>query len=364
MKKYKNIQILRVFACLGVFVTHLAPKMGISGLAATVANFGASGVYLFFVISGFLACKSTQGTQGNRGKYLLSYYIKRGFKILPLYYAVVIYNLLLHTFLLQDVTPDPGGLYWLRYFLLTNAYVPAPDNFWGNLSATWTISLFLVFYLCAPFFNLFFTWAERLGEIKKSGQRKGAQQNGRQHGAGGVYAALFLYLAALLLRHIWVAAGLSSYMMIFYYLHFFVLGMLAGKLAEYFPSKTAALAMLALGAGLWLVQWFSGIGVDDFISLSWIFAAILLISLPFDEKKRSPAGKAVALLDQYSYEIYLVHAVVLDGIELLQGKIVMPAAVVLLSAVGLTAAGAYFARLLIEKPAEKLGRRLVTALRI
>lgn len=369
MKRYQNIQILRVLACLGVFVTHLAPRLGMQGMAARIANFGASGVYLFFVISGFLACHPTAGggrpvagqpsaAQPNGGgvrwKTLIAYYIKRAMKILPLYYAVVVYNILLHTFILQDVTPDPQGLCWLRYFFLTNAFIPAPDNFWGNLSATWTISLFWVFYLLAPFFNTFFQWAARMG---------GSASKRAEYAA--VWPAVLLYLGTLALRYVWVAAGLSAYMMVFYYLHFFVLGMLAKVLAEQFGGPKAGLTAAALGAAIWAVLQIADIGNDEFICLSWVFAAVLLLSLDMSwpmEKSDGWPARLIDVLDEHSYAIYLVHAVVIDGILLLQGKLALPKIAVLVIALSLTAAGAYLARRLIEKPAEKLGRRLVSAL--
>ena len=134
---------------------------------------------------------------------------------------MVLCNIVLHTFILQDVTPDPGGLYWLRYFLLTNAFVPAPDNFWGNLSATWTISLFVVFYVTAPL------WRRLVRGIKS--------------GAA-------VYLAALVLRYIWAQAECSAYMMVFYYLHFFLLGMLIWQLKEKMEPVQSALALGICGA--------------------------------------------------------------------------------------------------------------------
>lgn len=350
MKRYDNIQIFRVAACLGVFVTHLAPRMGITGQAAAIANFGASGVYLFFIISGFLACADPKIRAGGSGKEILSYYMKRLLRILPLYYAVILYNMALHILILRDVPQDPAGLYWLRYFLLTNAFLPAPDNFWANLGATWTISLFAVFYLLAPFLV-------RLAGIGKK--------------ETGLLRTGLLYLAALLLRYAWVGAGLSSYMMIFYYLHFFVLGMLVWQLAQAGEKGQSglmsALFMAVLSGMLWCTFRFSGAGNDYFIVLSWIFAVVMLLTKDFSWKKEESQKtgriqRAFQVLDQYSYAVYLVHAAVIDGIGLLQAHVDLPAAGVLVIAVFLTAAGAYLAHLLIEKPVKKWGRRLVETL--
>lgn len=346
MKKYDNIQLFRVTACLGVFVTHLAPKMGITGQAAALANSGASGVYLFFLISGFLACTAREIQPGGGIRGVLIYYVKRLVRILPLYFAVILYNMALHILVLQDVPADPDGLYWLRYFFLTNAFLPAPDNFWGNLSATWTVSLFCVFYLLAPL----------LVRLMR-----------------GIRSAILVYSLTLFLRYLWTAAGLSDYMMIFYYLHYFVLGMLVWELAqkqETVWKKTGKLAVLFVV--LWGILKLTRMQPDSFMLWSWGMAVVVLFTGGFSWRRtdaehtgtgiRKRTAQIVALLDRYSYGIYLVHAVVIDGIVLLQGRIQLSGFAVLIIAVVLTAAGAYLARLLIERPMEKYSRRLVAAL--
>ena len=229
-QKYEHIQLLRALACIGVFITHLAPRLGATGKAAWLANQGAAGVYLFFVLSGYLACCDRKLPTAGK-KELLTYYKKRLVRILPLYYGVILYNILLHGLILKDIPADPQGLYWLRYFFLTNSVIPAPNDFWGNLSATWTISLFMAFYLLVPVFVRLIR---------------------------GCTSAFFCYVLALILRYLWVKTGYGDYMMIFYYLHYFLLGMLvweihqAGRrigaqLLVYIGMIAAAGAGLALG---------------------------------------------------------------------------------------------------------------------
>lgn len=330
---FDNIRVLRVLACLGVFVSHLVPRMGVKGFCASVANFGASGVYLFFLISGFLACRMGGGQADWGRKGVLAYYCRRLFRILPLYYAVIFYYMALHGLLLRDVPDDPAGLYWLRYFFLTNACIPGPDNFWSNIGATWTISLFVFFYLCAPLFVYLIR--------------------------GSVWRAAVLYLALLLLRHVWVEAGLSAYMMAFYYLHFFALGMLAGELAAAYPPAAAAgrLALFAMALGI--AGCASGKGNDYFTVLSWGYAAVVLLTGAFLwGNKEGPAARLTAVLDKYSYAIYLVHAAVVDGIVLLQAHVQLPVAAVLGIGLGVTAMGAYLAHRWIEEPANRLGQKL------
>ena len=144
---------------------------------------------------------------------------------------MILYNILLHGLILKDIPADPQGLYWLRYFFLTNSVIPAPNDFWGNLSATWTISLFMAFYLLVPVFVRLIR---------------------------GCTSAFFCYVLALILRYLWVKTGYGDYVMIFYYLHYFLLGMLvweihqAGRrigaqLLVYIGMIAAAGAGLALG---------------------------------------------------------------------------------------------------------------------
>lgn len=368
MKKYDNIQVLRITACLGVFITHLAPRMGVTGRAASVANFGAAGVYLFFMISGFLACRAKDIQPGSGWRSILIYYCKRMLRVLPLYYAVVLYNVLLHHLFLQDVPADPAGLYWFRYIFLTNAFIPAPGNFWANLCATWTVSLFCVFYICAPV-------------LVRIAGGQGKKSN--------ILRTAVLYMAALLLRYLWVGAGLSSYMMYFYYLHFFVLGMLVCQLAYHYRPLGGALRFSMFAAVIWGVIEIGGAENDYFTCISWVFALVILLTGEFSwkcdkteasgrycptkpvtvgakaagEGWRAGAVRMLNLLDEHSYAIYLVHAVVIDGIGMLQTHVQLGGIAVLGIAVILTAVGAWLARLLIEKPAEKLTQSLVAALR-
>lgn len=379
MKKYDNIQILRVLSCVGVFITHLAPRMGAAGFLASAANFGASGVYLFFLISGFLACRSRELMPGNGWRGVLAYYCRRFFRILPLYYAVILYNMALHCLILKDVPADPAGLYWLRYFLLTNAVIPGPDNFWSNLSATWTISLFCFFYLCAPLFVRLIAGRREAEAFDKDG-RAGMRTDKKMGMAGvcrtaegfagpGVLRAAALYLLTLLLRYVWVAAGLSSYMMAFYYLHYFVLGMLLWELAAAYRPGAAAMRFVLFAVVLGAVIQISGAGNDYFTVISWFYATALLATGGFSWKPKEDGepgciARIVGVLDAHSYSIYLVHAAVIDGIALLQAHVRLPGVAVFVMAVGLTAVGSCLANILIEKPAEKSGRRLVAQLKI
>ena len=330
MKTYENVRILRVIACLGVFAVHLAHQMRLEGIASRIASFGAGGVYLFFVISGFLGFAAGEFESGVTLRSALGYYVKRAFRILPLYYAVVIYNLILHTFLLKDVPTDPSGLYWLRYFFLTNGVIPAPNNFWGNLSSVWTISVFAGFYLLFPLFY----------KLVKS-----------------LKAAFLLYGVLLAVRFFLSALGLDAYFMIFYYMHYFALGMIVWFGWKQRQEKKTGILLAGAGLLFFAAGRLHPFWQDTFLLTGIVFALLVLFTCKIRIKGKM-AGKLFKTLDTYSYDIYLVHAVVLEGIEMLGYHIPLNAAVIFLLAVILTGVGSFLAGRMIEKPAAKWGRRL------
>ena len=51
---FNNLDALRFFAFFLVFLAHAPIKTGLSFIDSSLNSFGAYGVYLFFVISGFL----------------------------------------------------------------------------------------------------------------------------------------------------------------------------------------------------------------------------------------------------------------------------------------------------------------------
>lgn len=53
-----SIRIWRILSCVGVLVVHLGWKMRLEGNVRAFTDFGQYGVYLFFIISGYLACFS------------------------------------------------------------------------------------------------------------------------------------------------------------------------------------------------------------------------------------------------------------------------------------------------------------------
>ena len=329
-KRFDSISVLRLLACTGIFICHAAPAAGASGIAARIANAGASGVYLFFVISGFLTAGDTAIlTSGGGMRGYFGYVRKRLIRLLPLYYLVMLAQAVLHTFVLRDVPRDPGHLGWLRYVFLTNAVIPAPDNFWGNLGATWTVSLFVVSSLLAPFAVRWIYGAS--GEsalLSACGDGKGERSGSGASHNRSVLRAAALYLVLLLLAGFWEKAPVSGTMMCFLYLHYFALGALIRTAADA-PSPAAAARYAAVIAAAAALLSFLFREIGYFTAVSWGYGLLVLLTLPFAFRNReSLFRRAVLFGDRYSYAVYLVHAACVEWIILLKSHVPLPGAAV------------------------------------
>lgn len=118
MIRSKTVSIFRCLACVGAFIVHFGIIMNFKGSLRVLTDFGAEGVSIFFMLSGFLATsKKVSGIKGG-----LKYYLNRAIRILPCYYLVVFY----YFFVLRDRILFEQDVYgWKRYFLLANCIVPS-----------------------------------------------------------------------------------------------------------------------------------------------------------------------------------------------------------------------------------------------
>ena len=119
--------------------------------------YGYYGTTLFFALSGYLIIRNLD----EKKQRLSTYYKKRVVRIIPLYYALLLFNFferLITTFPSQGIkTFAYDGLCSvknLRYFLFLQMFIPS-DSFsvWNNVIGLWTMSAFAFFYLIAPFIS-------------------------------------------------------------------------------------------------------------------------------------------------------------------------------------------------------------------
>ncbi|TLV01225.1 acyltransferase family protein [Dyadobacter luticola] len=117
--------------------------------------YGALGVTIFFVLSGFLISRillkskeKTAGTPGGFKKYLRKFLIRRTIRIFPVYYLIIA---LLFAF---NVPPVREKLPWLALYG-TNIYMALHKSWLGSVDHLWSLAVEEQVYLFFPFLIFF-----------------------------------------------------------------------------------------------------------------------------------------------------------------------------------------------------------------
>jgi exopolysaccharide production protein ExoZ len=148
MQRLTSIQALRAVAALLVVFAHLWPDLIGFGLQDRIPNFilGASGVDLFFVISGFVMVYSSESLFGRRGT-PARFFARRLVRIVPLYWLATTYMLSIVWRISHD--PAVNDLTWTN---VADSYLFFPSIRPGGgieplLGVGWTLNFEMFFYL-------------------------------------------------------------------------------------------------------------------------------------------------------------------------------------------------------------------------
>lgn len=266
-----SIQLLRVIACLLVYTVHLGQRLELSGTVRTITDFGKNGVFLFFIISGFLAAGSLCLRDTVNKK---EYYLKRAIAILPLYYFIILVLFIVETTIHRFspfIPDDPLGLTWWRFVFLLNGVVDYSSFYWSNLAGTWTIPVFAFFYLIAP-------WV--LSKIKTA------------KGAFCVWVGVFVLTKGIGLFY--SCYSLSN-------LHFFFLGTLVFFCRREGMEQTVLVLFLICAMGAVVLA-------QTNLLYAFLLAALLTVLIGMENLSLpKPITGIVNILDRYSFTLYLAH---------------------------------------------------------
>jgi peptidoglycan/LPS O-acetylase OafA/YrhL len=149
----RGIAILLVLLCHSIFDTHPQTPLGSHLLA--IGRLTWSGVDLFFVLSGFLIGGILLDSK-NSPSYFKTFYIRRAYRILPLYGVLVMLFSLRY---IKAASAGPLGSFshssipWLAYVTFTqNVWMALWGTFGaGVMASTWSLAVEEQFYLSAPF---------------------------------------------------------------------------------------------------------------------------------------------------------------------------------------------------------------------
>ena len=381
--RYPLFDSLRAIAALSVFAVHLpwVYRLAADNPVKPYLVQLNVGVAVFFLISGFLLYRPFARARyaGDRSPATLPYAERRGLRIFPAYWVALAGVVVLVGKSGEAATATPvfsvhGAL---AYFPLTQAY--DSDTLLGGISAAWTLSVELSFYVLLPL------WAMLLRRVPCSSPREFLRSELVALGALFVIGLAWTSLAAgqkvplaalvdvtLIKPWLYVLPG---------YLDQFALGMALAVLsivvadrlerpravqlvdrASWLPWLVAALVFIVLGN---VISWVSGprwqiIAIHE---LQGLFALALLLPAVFGDPDRGVVrrllGNRVLLwIGLVSYGVYLWHVAImrkLADLGALGALGTVPFTAIALGLTLIVAAASFYG---IERHALRLGRRL------
>lgn len=139
MTRLPALDGLRALALLCVMAFHFVPPL------EHVSALGSVGVRVFFVLSGFLITRILLASRSQALSVALpSFYLRRGLRILPVFYAVLAIAWLL------NIGPVRQTIGW-HVSYLTNVYLFERQAWHGSISHLWSLAVEQQFYLVWPF---------------------------------------------------------------------------------------------------------------------------------------------------------------------------------------------------------------------
>jgi exopolysaccharide production protein ExoZ len=149
-KRYAYIDAIRGYAILLVIAVHSSQYFDdLSVAVRTLADQGARGVQLFFVASAMTLCMSWQA----RNDGALPFYIRRFFRIAPMYYLSMPLFLWVRGFGPSIYAPD--GVGW-RHIAMAATFTHGfmPDTITSVVPGSWSIADEMMFYAIFPLLML------------------------------------------------------------------------------------------------------------------------------------------------------------------------------------------------------------------
>jgi peptidoglycan/LPS O-acetylase OafA/YrhL len=279
-----NLDILRAFAVLCVFIAHLFRHvLGIEDLLVTkVDELGQFGVVVFFVHTSLVLLMSLDRTQADRP--WLNFYIRRAFRIYPLSIAVILMVLYFHIPFMPERAYEWIGFEHVLSNLTLTQNVIGGRSLIGPL---WSLPYEVQMYLLLPYIHHVL-----------SAQRS-------------TTAILVMWSWATFVRLFFLAVIANT--IVIHFIPCFLGGAVAYQLRRSRQAHVLAhlwpVALIVLFFGhAWLWNAFPSVRVlADYA----VCLAIGLVMPSFQDLKTSRFTVAGHIIAKYSYGIYLFHAPVM-----------------------------------------------------
>jgi peptidoglycan/LPS O-acetylase OafA/YrhL len=150
-KRVPQLDAVRGIAILLVMLVNTSEKYPALHIQGVVGN-GWMGVDLFFALSGFLITGILLDTKDSPD-YFKNFYVRRVLRILPLYYAILLFMFVLVPLLRPSEAHtvfEKSSPWWAYPVFLQNFLVAGPTLAAGPLGTTWSLAIEEQFYLLWP----------------------------------------------------------------------------------------------------------------------------------------------------------------------------------------------------------------------
>jgi peptidoglycan/LPS O-acetylase OafA/YrhL len=325
---------LRAISCLLVFFYHVYNSKSWNGQLPWIGLLqGWDGVYIFFVLSGFLITSLLIGEERKFGRiHFGRFLIRREFRIVPAYYAVIaLYGILCLTPLARQYSEQyrAGFWYWVLYSGDIATHLKEVGTLFGH---SWSLAVEQRFYFIWPFvlFGFYRSWPFRAAVFFF------AICAAHSVPAGNGYLALVLGSGVAFLH----AEGIGQ---------------------QFLRKLPIAVSTGALLLWVAVLRWHPGY-IAPFSLLAAVFVYHLNVHHTAGQEnwvKRSLGASPLVWLGQRSYSFYLLHVICLNvALRVVDTSGVGGAIAALALGLSLTLIVSALSYQLIEEPFRKLGKRL------
>ena len=149
--KYDFIDALRGMAILGVILVHSAQLVAPTNATLLwVMGEGARGIQLFYVASALTLCMSWTARSSHEIFPIRNFYIRRFFRIAPMFYIAILTYILVNGF--SPAYWSPNGIKWW-FVPITAAFLHGfhPETITSVVPGGWSIAVEMSFYVILPF---------------------------------------------------------------------------------------------------------------------------------------------------------------------------------------------------------------------
>ena len=363
--KYQYIDIIRGIAVLGVVAVHSSQEIiGLNEYVRWIFNYGQLGVQLFFIASALTLCLSMNSRKETS---VSNFYIRRLFRIAPLYYFGIVLNLILS--LIKSYYKSGKVIIPHQYTfagVLSNVMLVHGFNPWANnniVPGGWSIGTEMLFYVMFPFLYTI--------QLEMSNKKY------------ILYALHVVFLCFISEFAVFYFFNKNTdnvpfiYFSIVNQLSVFLIGIYLYRIIIKKTETNIAYLLMGGGGGIILSclllndqlfkSGFNGFMIPILSGISFLLLCHKLSSLKL---KNNLTNKMIVKIGEMSFSIYILHFFVKDTLVYIYNKIIFNSIynseykllLLYVSVVAISYLLSVISNHLIEKPGIQLGKKMINNL--